>query len=70
MAKNEASSNYTGETGNPLVSKQRRTATGWQTDTQAARGDGVFATQGTRTQATNYGRPMMGPTTRRRRGMR
>lgn len=71
MPKNEGSSNYTGETGNPLVQRQRRTTTGWQTDAQAAQGDGQFQMDGARRGSQGgMGKPGMGYAARRKRGMR
>ena len=64
MPKQEGSSQYTGETGNPLAQKSRRTATGWATDTQAHMGDGMFATQGLRKAGGGT------PVAKRKRGMR
>ena len=70
MPKNETGISDTGESENPLNLKQRRTAYGHADDPQAAMGDGTFKADGFRKTSTNYGRPIMGPAMRRRRGMR
>ena len=70
MPFNETGITDTGEQANPMNQKTRRAAVGWQGDQQSAMGDGKFAMTGARKTATNYGRPVMGPAARKRRGMR
>lgn len=70
MGKNETGITDTGEQEDPLNRKVRRATGSWQNDAQAKSGDGVFAQDGQRSVATNYGRPALLPAARRRRGMR
>ncbi len=70
MPKQETGITDTGESENPLARKTRRTAVPWTADAQAATGDGLVTPDGARRLATNYGRPVMSPALRRRRGLR
>lgn len=70
MPKSETGITDTGEQPDPLNRKSRRTASAWNADQQAQVGDGQVDLAGARANATNYGRPVMAPAARRRKGMR
>ncbi len=57
MARAETGITDTGERGNPLARKVRRTADAWNKDTQAQRGDGEFPAPTLRRAATLNGNP-------------
>jgi hypothetical protein len=66
VAKNETGITDTGEQPDPVNRKVRRTTSGWQSDTRAAIGDGMFPSDGTR---RGQQRPVA-MSNRRRRGAR
>ena len=70
MAKNETGITDTGESENPMNLKARRRAYGHADDPQTEMGDGKYEVSGARKVSTNYGRPVMGPSARKRLGMR
>lgn len=57
MGKAETGITDTGERGNPLAQKVRRTTTGWQDDPQAEMADGIFPKPELRKAPTLNGNP-------------